>query len=606
MTVAAALAAFPASLITIRLLLATPAARHVVAAPRADRWHVRSTPLLGGSGIFAGIVVGCFVAAAAGRIHVDAQLLGILGGCAILFTAGLVDDLLTLNPLTKISAQVGAAALVLTTGEHVQIISNPVLATIVGGLWLIGMTNAFNLLDNMDGLAASLAAIACAFFAVDALTRHIHPVIAAGALSTCFATLGFLPYNLRLRRGAAVFMGDSGSQVLGFAVGALGLGSAWTAAGSGAATILLPVLVLAVPILDTTLVTVVRLLEGRPVTQGGRDHTSHRLVYEGLSDRRAVVLLAIVSAALGLTGLAYRLLDNTLLTLVGVLVTFAFLVQFGSYLADVQHRAPEGEADTASSLLRGLIANRRRFVEVLVDFALIAASFTLAFMIRVRGTDLGIFRGVFERTLPALLVARYIAFILLGLYRGVWRYAGATDAARIFTAMVASEAAAFLFVWGTYGWHLFPRGTFLIDLLLCTFLIGAARFSERGVAHALRTFVDRQSRRRVVIVGAGRTGRSLLRELRETPGEQVVAFVDDDPALRRRRIQGVTVAGGLDEIGLVLGRLAPDAVLVTIPDAAHERLDGVVEACARAEVACRFVRREIDIDPTVALGAAIE
>jgi UDP-GlcNAc:undecaprenyl-phosphate/decaprenyl-phosphate GlcNAc-1-phosphate transferase len=602
-TVAAALAAFPASLITIRLLLSTPAARHVVAAPRADRWHVKSTPLLGGSGIFAGIVAGCLVAVAAGRIHFDEQLVGILGGCAILFTAGLVDDLLTLNPLTKIAAQVGAAALALSTGEHVQIISNDVLATIVGGLWLVGMTNAFNLLDNMDGLAATLAAIACAFFAVDALTRHNHPVIAAGALSTCFATLGFLPYNLRLRRRAAVFMGDSGSQVLGFAVGVLGLGSAWTAAGSGAATILLPVLVLAVPLLDTTLVTVVRLLEGRPVTQGGRDHTSHRLVYEGLSDKRAVVLLAIVSAALGTTALAYRLLDNTLLTLVGVLVTFAFLVQFGSYLAG---SIRSEDTSTSTGLLRSLIGNRRRFVEVVVDFTLITASFTLAFMIRVRGTDLGIFRHVFERTLPALLVARYIAFILFGLYRGVWRYAGATDAARIFTAMVASEAAAFFFIWGTVGWHLFPRGTFLIDLLLCTFLIGAARFSERGVSHALRTFVDRQSRRRVVIVGAGRSGRSLLRELRETPGEQVVAFVDDDAALRRRRIQGVTVAGALDEIGLVLGRLAPDAVLVTIPDADHDRLDGVVEACSRAGVACRFVRREIDIDPTVALGAAIE
>jgi FlaA1/EpsC-like NDP-sugar epimerase len=315
------------------------------------------------------------------------------------------------------------------------------------------------------------------------------------------------------------------------------------------------------------------------------------------------VLLSIDTADNSTTALAYRVLDSTLLTLVGALVTFAFLVQFGSYLAGSTRGA---DASTGSGLLASLVGNRRRLVETLVDFALITASFTLAFMIRVRGTDLGIFRGVFDRTLPALVVARYTAFILFGLYRSVWRYAGAIDAARIFAAMVVSEGAAFLFVWGTYGWHLFPRGTFLIDLLLCTFLIGAARFSERGVAHALRTFVDRRSRRRILIVGAGRSGRSLLRELRETRGEHVVAFVDDDPALRRRRIQGVTVAGSLDEIGLVLGRLAPDAVFVTIPDADHERLDGVVEACGRADVACRFVRREIDIDPAVALGAAVE
>ena len=113
--------------------------------------------------------------------------------------------------------------------------------------------------------------------------------------------------------------------MLGFALASLGLASSWTVAGSTVATLLLPVLVLAVPILDTTLVTVVRLLEGRPVTRGGRDHTSHRLVYQGLSDKRAVVLLGVVSAALGLTSLGYKVLDDTRITLAGVLITFAFL-----------------------------------------------------------------------------------------------------------------------------------------------------------------------------------------------------------------------------------------------------------------------------------------
>jgi UDP-GlcNAc:undecaprenyl-phosphate GlcNAc-1-phosphate transferase len=597
---AAALAALPASLLTIGALLHTPAARHVVAAPRADRWHTRSTPLLGGSGIFAGLLAGAGMALAIGAIPASRQLGGILGGCAILFAAGLVDDLVGVTPLAKIAAQLASAALVLLSGIRVEVVSNDVLAAVLGTLWLVGVTNAFNLLDNMDGLAASLAGIACAFFAIDALAVHVDHTAAAVALSTCFACLGFLPYNLRPRRSAAVFMGDSGSQVLGFAVASLGLAVSWTAAGAGAATLLLPILVLAVPILDTTLVTVVRLLEGRPVTQGGRDHTSHRLVYQGLSDQRAVVMLAIVSTGLGATSLAYKVLDNPLLTLVGVLVTFAFLVQFGSYLADVDRMRTE----SARGLLRAPILHRRRLVEVLVDFALITASFTLAFMIRVESTQFGIFRHVFEMTLPALLVARYVAFILFGLYRGVWRYAGAVDAARIFLAMVASEGAAFLFIWGTVGWHLFPRGTFLIDLLLCTFLIGAARFSERGVAHAIATL--RRARRRVLIVGAGRSGRSLLRELRETPGEQIVGFVDDDPALRRRRIQGVPIVGDVAEIGWALGRLGPDAVLVTIPDAPRERLDLVIEACTRAGIDCRFVRREIDIDPAVALGAAAE
>ena len=603
MTALAALAALPASLLTIWALRRTPVARHVVASPRADRWHTRSTPMLGGSGIMVGLLTAAGVALAAGLIPANRELGGILGGCVVLFVAGLADDAYRLSPLAKLAAQGVAAALVLVSGIRVEIVSNDVAATVLGVVWLVGMTNAFNLLDNMDGLAATLAAIACAFFAIDAFTVHPSHLVATLSLGICFACLGFLPFNLRLRGPAAVFMGDSGSQVLGFGLASLGLAASWTVAGSTVATLLLPILVLAVPILDTTLVTVVRLLEGRPVTRGGRDHTSHRLVYQGLSDKRAVVLLCVVSAALGLTSLAYKVLNDTRITLAGVLITFAFLLQFGSYLADVDH---EAAVDGGPSFIRSLLVHRRRFVEVIVDFALITASFTVAYLVRLEGTGLPWQRHVFVLSLPAILVARYVMFIVFGLYRGVWRYAGARDAASVLAAIVLSEGAAFLFTWATVPWNGFPRGTYLIDVILCSFLIGASRFSERAVARAISTFVGRGMQRRVLIVGAGRSGRSLLRELRETSGERVVGFVDDAATLRRRRIQGVSVAGSLEEIGWIIGRLSPDAVFVTIPDAPRDRVDAIVEACRRAGVPCNFVRRQIDLDPAVVLHAAVE
>ena len=171
------------------------------------------------------------------------------------------------------------------------------------------------------------------------------------SLGICFACLGFLPYNLRLqpaRRRSS--WATAAARCSASRSPSLGLAASWTVAGSTVATLLLPILVLAVPILDTTLVTVVRLLEGRPVTRGGRDHTSHRLVYQGLSDKRAVVLLCVVSAALGLTSLAYKVLDDTLITLAGVLITFAFLLQFGSYLADVNRAAAEDRAPSFVAL----------------------------------------------------------------------------------------------------------------------------------------------------------------------------------------------------------------------------------------------------------------
>jgi UDP-GlcNAc:undecaprenyl-phosphate GlcNAc-1-phosphate transferase len=594
----AALAALPASFLTIRGLLHTAVARHLVAAPRAERWHTRSTPLLGGCGIFAGLLVAVAIAIGTGVLPASRQLGGIVGGCAILFLAGLVDDLYSLPPLAKLAAQAGAAIVAIVAGIRVEIVGNPVLATALGIVWLVGMTNAFTLLDNMDGLAASLAAIACVFFAIDAFSVDSNDLVALIALGLCFGCIGFLPYNLRLRGPAAVFMGDSGSQVLGFAVGALGLATAWTVAGSTVATLLLPILILAVPILDTTLVTVVRLLEGRPVSQGGRDHTSHRLVYQGLSDKRAVVLLAIVSGAIGLTSLAYERLGDTRVTLVGVLVTFAFLVQFGSYLADVER---SDSPDKPVSFVGSLFVHRRRLIEVVVDFALITSSFTAAYFIRLEEAGFAWQKHVFNLSLPVLLVSRYVCFVIFGLYRGVWRYAGARDAATIFAAVLASETITFLFIWATVPWNGFPRGIYAIDILLCTMLIGVSRFWERGIAHALRSFVGRDKQQRVLIVGAGRSGRSLLRELREGRDVRVVGFVDDDRALRARRIQGVPIVASLEDIGWALGRYAPDSVFVTIPSAPRELLDGIVEACTRADISCRFVRRQIDLDPTAVL-----
>jgi UDP-GlcNAc:undecaprenyl-phosphate/decaprenyl-phosphate GlcNAc-1-phosphate transferase len=339
------------------------------------------------------------------------------------------------------------------------------------------------------------------------------------------------------------------------------------------------------------------------VYQGGRDHTSHRLVYHGLSEKRAVVLLAVISAALGATSLFYAVLDNAWVTLIGVLLTFALLVQFASALSDVE-RSP-GLLEERS-WLRTFVANPRRLVESLVDFALITASFAVAYYLRLQGGGSDYERHIFLVSLAVLLAVRYAAFIPFGLYRGVWRYAGARDAAAIVGAVLVSEVVAYLILDATQVWGAFPRSIFIIDALVCTVVVGASRFWERAFVRAVSSLTGRGARKRTLIVGAGRGGRSLLRELRETAGEQVVGFVDDDQRLVRRRLQGVPVLGGLMEIETILAKVRPDTVLVTIPDAPRERLGLVIDACALAEVPCRFVRRETDLDPRIVLGASVD
>jgi UDP-GlcNAc:undecaprenyl-phosphate GlcNAc-1-phosphate transferase len=599
------LISYPVTVAVLWIVIRSPAARRFVSAPRADRWHTRATPYLGGIGIFAGLAAGITAAVLAGAVpRPYEEIVGIVAGCAIVFVAGLLDDAVSLHPIAKLAAQLGAAAVVLSTGLKVTIVSNHWLALALAVLWLVGITNAFNMLDNMDGLAATLGAIAAMFFAIDAAWLHSNPTVLVVALSVLGACLGFLPFNLRRSGSARVFMGDSGSQALGFALAACGIAATFKVAQTTVATLLLPLLILAVPILDTTLVTFLRLFEGRAVYRGGRDHTSHRLVYHGLSDRRAVFLLATISAALGATSLTYTVIDDAKITVIGVLLTFALFVQFASFLADVERSpTPEETSSERSSRGLGLIINRRRFVEVFVDAILITVSLYAAYVLRVGSNGTPTQRSFFFALLPVLLFSRYLVFIPMGLYRGVWRYADARDAARIAVAVLASEFIAFGVISALRVRNDFPRAVLVIDALLCTLLIGASRFWERAAYRGVTTLRTSGPRRRVLVVGAGRSGRSFARELRETPDEQLVGFVDDDPRLWRQRLLGVQVLGSADEMRRIVLEARPDIVFVSIPDASSERLDFVRSACDEARIDCLFVRREIDSEPWTPLRA---
>ena len=592
MSAAVTIAALPVASVVLWGLLRSSLGERLVAVPSGERWHDRPTPTFGGVGITCGLLAGVLLAVAVGAIDASWELVGIVAGALVLFCAGLLDDVRHLSPIAKLAAQFGAAALAIASGLRVELIGNNVIGTVVAVVWLVGITNAFNLLDNMDGLAATLATVACAYFAIDAVTVHPNDLVLVLSLSLGFACGGFLPFNLRPGGQALVFMGDSGSQVLGFLLAALGLGASWTTAGTTVATMLLPLLVLAIPILDTTLVTINRISERRPVTQGGKDHTSHRLVYFGLSEGRAVGLLAIIALALGATSVAYNVLDDPRITAVGVLLTFVLLVQFGGFLSDLDERTRRGqESDT--SLRRALTFEPRRLIEVLVDFVLVCASLLASYLIVVGGQGSDVQRSVFLGALPVLLGMRYIAFVAFRIYRRVWRYATARDALAIVVAVVTSEVLAFIVVWTTRPLGDFPARVFVVDAVVCAALVCTSRLSVRLLPEftAMRR---RGSQRRVLVIGAGRAGRSLVRELREDPTARAVAFVDDNPALRGRRIQGVAVIGGTAEIVTVLEMTRPAEVLVSIPNAQIEHLDRVTRACADAAVPCRLVLRRTE------------
>jgi UDP-GlcNAc:undecaprenyl-phosphate GlcNAc-1-phosphate transferase len=286
----------------ILVLGATPVFRRLagrlgmVDRPDARRVHLSPVPLLGGIAIYAGFIMALLLF---GEGWVVSQAISILIGATIVSFLGIWDDRWGVRPVMKLLGQAIAASIVILSGVQVSFLPNQALNLLITFLWIVGITNALNLLDNMDGLSGGVGAVAAAYFLLLAGLngQYLVASLAAALLGVC---IGFLVYNFN---PASIFMGDAGSMFLGFVLAAVGIKLRFPN-HPNVITWMIPVVVLGLPIFDTTLIVVSRLRRGiNPLTNPGKDHVSHRLVSLGLSQRRAVILLYGVCCALGLVGL---------------------------------------------------------------------------------------------------------------------------------------------------------------------------------------------------------------------------------------------------------------------------------------------------------------
>ncbi|MBM3463606.1 MAG: undecaprenyl/decaprenyl-phosphate alpha-N-acetylglucosaminyl 1-phosphate transferase [Armatimonadetes bacterium] len=267
--------------------------------PRADRWHRRPTALFGGVAIFFTTLLAAGFLAQKWGFGGRLDLLGLLAGATVIFLVGWLDDVRPLNPQVKLVGQMTAITPFLM-GMGLQRMSEGFMFAIpLMFIWMLALSNSFNLLDNMDGLCAGVAAVVACVLAGRAM--YFDDVDMAGMASIVGLTcLGFLCFNFPFgRRSASIFMGDCGSMFLGYVLAGLVTTAFWGNVRGVPEMAFLPPLIMAVPIFDTALVIVRRRREGRAISQGGRDHSSHRLVYAGLSERMAVLTLMGLSALFG-------------------------------------------------------------------------------------------------------------------------------------------------------------------------------------------------------------------------------------------------------------------------------------------------------------------
>ncbi len=280
-------------------LAATPVARrlavrtNMVDQPARRKTHVTPTPMLGGLAIYAAVLLALIIFGDRFYVH---QVAGIIIGASLISFLGLWDDRMPLPAWAKLLGQVLPVVILIITGVQVSIFHSPALNIAITLLWVLFITNAVNFLDNMDGLSAGVAAMASAYFLLLAALsgQYLVGALTAALLGAC---IGFLFYNFN---PASIFMGDTGSLFLGFVLAAVGIKLRFPT-NVPAVTWLAPVLVLGVPILDTSLVIVSRLRRGyNPFTTPGRDHLSHRLVKMGYSRREAVLLLYLLGSIFGM------------------------------------------------------------------------------------------------------------------------------------------------------------------------------------------------------------------------------------------------------------------------------------------------------------------
>ncbi len=265
-----------------------------VDAPASRKLHKDPIPMLGGVAIFAGAILALILF----TDEFPASVAGVIFALSIMLVIGVIDDWRGLPAWVKMAGQLVGVAILIFFGIHVQLPVPDVVNYAITFLWVVGLSNAINFLDNMDGLSSGISAVACSFILLLGL-QNGQFLVSALAAATLGACLGFLRYNFK---PATIFMGDAGSLFLGFVLALLGLQLRFPNNVSFV-TWMIPVFILAVPIFDMTMVVTTRILRGVSPNTPGKDHISHRLVEFGYTQREAVLILYLLTGITGMIAL---------------------------------------------------------------------------------------------------------------------------------------------------------------------------------------------------------------------------------------------------------------------------------------------------------------
>jgi UDP-GlcNAc:undecaprenyl-phosphate GlcNAc-1-phosphate transferase len=385
-------------------------------------------------------------------------------------------------------------------------------------------------------------------------------------------------------------MGDAGSLFIGFTLAGMTVMTNTGKAAYGSTSHLLsviaiPVLILFIPILDTGFVSVMRKLFSRPISQGGQDHSSHRMVAIGFSERKAVLvlyLLSIVSGAIALT-ISYLSIGTSLvliiLYLLGVLFFWIYLGRVKVYPEDSILSGTDRRGITPILIE---ITYRRRIFEVLLDVVLITVAYYTAYLLRFEGVLEGNF-DYFLKSLPLVISCQIFWLYIMGVYRGVWESASLRDLTGYIKAITGGTVMPVLILLLLYRFYSFSRAVFGIYWILMLILISLSRLSFRLLDEGIRK--GNQKGKPTLVYGAGVGGQMAMREIETNRdlGMTIVGFIDDNARIHGRKFQGYPVLGGQEGLENIIKKHNIQEIIVSFKQKGKEKRREVNNLCRSIE-----------------------
>lgn len=593
------------SLLLTRLVRYTAVRLGAVDQPDARKVHKVAIPRLGGVGVVFAIGLTILAANLLGwlqgmSIQVNEWMPILLGG-AIVFGVGFYDDVRPLPAWLKFLFQAAAAGAAIWCGARVDTLfalsghafNLGIFAVPLTFLWIVGLTNAFNLIDGLDGLAVGLGLIAALtsatiFFLGGSHSEGLLLLILSGALA------GFLFYNFH---PATIFLGDSGSQVIGyiFAVTTvMGLQK-----GTTALSIIVPLLVFGLPIADTVLSIARRAFRLRAnhsqdltfkkrialakhIFKPDRDHVHHRLLAMGFHHRSAVLTLYALAA--GLSCLALLAVVSEYRNIGGIL----FAVVIATYIGIRKLDYEEVAFRKIGTLLRRVehLVFTRSSLLVLLDAVMLTAAYWASFILKYDEMTAPAVIQWHVYAFPWVLIIQMSVFAACGLYQRLSRIMDITDvlhvSAAVGIAVLLSHVLSAIYHPPLHLWRFFAiEGLFLQIILL------GGRSSYRIMVYQRPKRMNVREGERVLIYGAGRRGEWILRELIEnrTHGLHAVGFIEDDPCRRGVAIHGLQVLGSSRDLARLLDEWKISAVIVSSKKIDVGRLGSVIALCSKYQIA---------------------